>query len=63
VAVVRSLVPLSIPPATDGDHAVRLDQIGDAAGGRWEVVVTGSPPVAVTDDDETDWLYAWIGDT
>jgi hypothetical protein len=29
--------------------------------GRWEVVVAGTPPEAVTDDDEIDWLYAWTG--
>lgn len=30
--------------------------------GRWEVVVVGTPPEAVTTEDETDWLYYWVED-
>lgn len=30
--------------------------------GRWEVVVAGTPPEAVTNDAETDWLYYWVED-
>lgn len=30
--------------------------------GRWEVVVAGTPAEAVTTEDGTDWLYAWVED-
>ena len=39
------------------------DDVGGMVGsqGRWEVVLTGSPPEPVTNDDNDDWLYAWVG--
>lgn len=30
--------------------------------GRWEVVVDGTPPVAVTNEAEDDWVYGWVSD-
>lgn len=38
----------------------QADVVG--GGGRWEVVVTGTPAEAVTTEDETDWLYTWVSD-
>lgn len=35
------------------------DEVRDA--GRWEVVVSGVPAEAVTNEAEDDWLYYWIG--
>jgi hypothetical protein len=37
--------------------------VEDLVGGQgyWEVVVAGVPAEAVTTEDETDWLYAWVG--
>ena len=46
--------------ALEFGDALDVDRVRDA--GRWEVVVDGSPPVAVTDEDETDWVYGWVSD-
>ena len=45
---------------TGGGSPLDAESIRDA--GRWEVVVAGTPPEAVTTEDETDWLYAWMED-
>ena len=45
------------------DHEAAEDPHGQyltAESGRWEVLVDGDPPTALTTDD--DWLYAWVGD-
>lgn len=38
--------------------ALGADGVRDA--GRWEAVVDGSPPTAVTNEAEDDWVYGWI---
>lgn len=42
----------------DVDTTVDTADVRDA--GRWEVVVDGSPPTAVTNEAEDDWVYGWI---
>jgi hypothetical protein len=57
---MKSLVPLSIPPAAEDDHAVRLDQLGTTGSpGPQRYVVLhdfGSGSEPVTDADGL-WLY------
>jgi hypothetical protein len=45
--------------AGSGGGIIDSDDVRDA--GRWEVIVSGTaPPVAVTTEDETDWIYGWV---
>ncbi len=42
-----------------GTVAVTEEAVRDA--GRWEVVVSGVPAEAVTNEAGDDWLYYWVG--
>lgn len=41
------------------DNPVTADDVKDL--GRWEVVVNGTPPEAVANEANDDWLYHWTG--
>lgn len=45
------------------DHTHSVDDAADVRdAGVWEVIVSGTaPPVAVTNEDQDDWLYGWVG--
>lgn len=43
----------------NAEGATFAENVRDA--GRWEVVVSGVPAEAVTNEAEDDWLYAWAG--
>jgi hypothetical protein len=47
---------------THGSPANPFSEAAIEEAGRWEVVVTGTPAEAVTTEDETDWIYAWVTD-
>ena len=67
-ATTDDLLPIHVigQPTFDTTTTVTSGGTVDAAtirdAGRWEVVVTGSPAVAVTTADGSDWLYTWVSD-
>ena len=64
-----SASPTSVPSSesvkayVDAEVSGVADGIPDAVqtAGRWEVVVSGVPAEAVTNEAEDDWLYTWVG--
>ena len=52
---------------TDDDHTQYLTEgrhtaLDHSTGGHYEVIVSGSPPVAVTNEAGDDWVYGWVSD-